>query len=72
MGEKRVSKFSMMKMLLLFGLIPMICTGLAVLVTAILDTAGTVRESVHSELAIVNELTCMRRSSLQISWQRAL
>ena len=55
MGEKKVSKFSMMKMLLLFGLIPMICTGLAILLIAILDTADTVKESVHSELAIVNE-----------------
>lgn len=55
MGEKKVSKFSMMKMLLLFGLIPMFCTGLAILLVSILDTADTVKENVHSELAMVNK-----------------
>ena len=55
MGQKKVSNFSMMKMLLLFGLIPMVCTALIIVIISLVDTGNTVKENVHSELAIANE-----------------
>lgn len=55
MSQKKFSNFSMMKMLLLFGLIPMFCTGAVILIIALVDSSANAKENVHSELAVANE-----------------